>query len=459
MSSKEAQRPGLVKAAIAGKITNEDGAVALGISKRHFRRLRAAYLRAGVEGLLHGNRGRPAANRLPEADRAAILERISGDWAGLNDCHLTEKLRELAGLEVSRETVRRLRREAGIAPVRRRRAPKHRSRRLREACEGTMALIDASEHAWFGAEHPRLNLLGAIDDATGKLLVLHFRPHEDLHGYTELLRRLVTGPGRPTRLYGDRLGVFVRNDDSWSLEEELAGEQHPTQFRQMLIELAIGYIAAHSPQAKGRIERLWATLQDRLVQELHLRGITTAAAAEVYLPEFIADYNRRFAVPAREVSSAWRRAPRDLERILACRYRRQVARDNTVSIPGRWIQLPPRRGGRSWHPRRVELRELLDGRLRVYWQGRLAAEEPWPPGQTFTLVPRGSAKPPHRGALGIDRTGSRPKPDRAQVRLQSRPQKPGIGHHTNRRRMKPDHPWKARIHRESAAAAASTGRT
>ena len=440
MSSKEARRPGLVQAALAGKVTNREAAQALKISTRQFRRLKAAYRRAGVGGLLHGNRNRPAHNRLSPVDRERILELIQGKFAGLNDSHLTEKLRELEQLDVCRETVRRVRKAAGIAPTRRRRAPLHRRRRLREAREGALVLVDASEHLWFGAAAPRVSLLGALDDATGRILSLHFRPHEDLHGYTELLRRLLTTHGVPCNLYGDRLGVFVRNDKHWTLEEELAGQQSPTQFGQMLAELAVGFIAAHSPQAKGRIERLWETLQDRLVQELRLRIITTVETAEAFLSEFIADHNRRFALPARETASAWRRAPRDLDRILACRYHRVVARDNTVTLPGRWIQVPPGPRQRSFHGCRVEVRELLDGRLRVLYQDRLIAEQPAPT-EPFHLVPRKSA----RAAGGCD-----PKPDahqrptiddRPALRLPSRPRKPARGG-SARPRPKPTHPWK-----------------
>lgn len=440
MSSKEARRPGLVQAALAGKVTNAEAARALGLGVRQFRRLKAAFRRAGVEGLLHGNRGGRAPNRLSDTDRERIVELINGKYAGLNDSHLTEKLCELEELAVSRETVRRLRQAAGIAPVRRRRAPKHRRRRLREARRGALVLVDASEHHWFGEPIPRWNLLGALDDATGEILVLHFRPEEDLHGYTQVLRRLLTAYGLPCNLYGDRLGVFVRNDDHWTLEEELAGRQSPTQFGQMLAELAIGYIAAHSPQAKGRIERLWETLQDRLVQELRLRAITTVEAAEAYLPEFIVDHNRRFAQPARETASVWRRAPRDLDRILACRYSRVVARDNTVTLPGRWIQIPPGPGRRSWHSCRVEVRERLDGLLQVFHHDHLIAAQAWDQ-SGFTLVPRGSAKPRRRTKLGIDLPGSRPKLDPSSSRLKTQPRKPGIGHYTNRRKPKPDHPW------------------
>jgi hypothetical protein len=314
---------------------------------------------------------------------------IHGRYAGLNDTHLTEKLCEVEQLTVSRELVRRIRIAAGIAPTRRRRAPKHRARRLRCAREGALVLVDGSDHRWFGPDAAPATLLGALDDATDRILTLHFRPHEDLHGYTTLLHQLVGAHGLPCSLYGDRLSVFVRNDDHWTLEEELAGRQSATQFGQMLAELAIGFIAAGSPQAKGRIERLWATLQDRLVAELRLRSSLTPAAAEAFLPEFIADFNRRFAVPPRDTLRAWRPAPRHLERILACRYLRAVARDNTVSLPGRSIQLPPRDRGRSWHGRRVELRERLDGCLQVFHDQQLIAEQPWPQ-PPFTLAPHDS---------------------------------------------------------------------
>lgn len=457
MSSKEARRPGLVQAALAGKVTNREAAQALKLSVRQFRRLKAAYRRAGVGGLLHGNRKRLAHNRLAAVDRQRILDLMNGRLAGLNDCHLTEKLRELEAVDVSRETVRRLRQTAGIAPTRRRRAPQHRSRRLREAREGALVLVDASDHRWFGEAVPRASLLGALDDATGRILALHFRPHEDLHGYAELLRRLLTTHGLPCNLYGDRLGVFVRNDKHWTLDEELAGQQSPTQFGQMLAELAIGFIAAHSPQAKGRIERLWETLQDRLVQELRLRGITSVEQAEAFLPEFIADFNRRFACPARDSCSAWRRPPRDLAQLLACRYQRTVARDNTVTVHGRWIQIPPGPHRRSFHSCRVEVRELLDGRLQVRHRDRLIAEQPAPPG-AFVLLSPDSRRDKRLREGKTDAHNRSRIDDHAAVRLRSRAPKATLGRLTNIRRPKPQHPWK-RLHSNLLPKTAGAGGT
>ena len=386
MSRKEARRPGLVQAAVAGRITTAAGAHALAISSRQFRRLKARYQAEGVRGLVHRHRGRPSPRHLDGAVHDRVTELVRTTYQDFNDCHATEKLQELEGLPVSRSTVRRIRRALGRPPKRRRRPPQHRARRPRHPAMGRLVLIDGSSFDWL-EPGPRLLLLGAIDDATSSVLALHFRPAEDLHGYLTLLGRLVARDGLPVTLYGDRLGVFVRNDAHWTLEEELQGAQHPTQFGEILRDLGIGYIAAHSPQAKGRIERLWATLQDRLVAELRLRGITSLGAAEAFLPTYLADHNRRFAQPPATTTAAWRRPPRDLADRLSCRYTRCVARDNTVRLGPRLVQIPRGPHGRSYAGCRVEVRECLDGRLLVDYQGRRLITAP-APADGFVLIPR-----------------------------------------------------------------------
>ncbi len=308
MSRKEARRPGLVQLAVAGKITTAEGARSLEMSLRQFRRLKVRYRAEGVRGLVHRRRGQPSGRGLDVEVRDRVVELVQTTYRDFNDCHCTEKLRDVEGLRVSRSTVRRLRRARGLPPKRRRRPPQHRARRPRRPAMGSLVLVDGSEFDWLGTGTP-LFLLGAIDDATSAIVALHFRPAEDLHGYLTLLRQLAARVGLPVTLYGDRLGVFVRNDDHWSLEEELQGAQHPTHFGAILRDLGIGYIAAHSPQAKGRIERLWETLQDRLVAELRLHGIQTVAAAEAFLPTYLADHNRRLAQPPAETTAAWRRPP------------------------------------------------------------------------------------------------------------------------------------------------------
>jgi hypothetical protein len=344
-------------------------------------------------------------------------------YVGFNDAHLTEKLTEEHALAVSRETVRRIRRALGRPPQRARRPPRARRRRTPEAARGSLVQIDGSPFAWFGDGAPPGMLLGAVDDATTEILALGFRPSEDVHGYATLFRQLFTTHGLPLAIYGDRLNLLVRNDAHWSLEEQLAGTQFPTHLGRILQDLGVGYIAARSPQAKGRIERLWGTLQDRLTSELRLRGITTVEAAHAYLPAFIADFNRRFAKLPATAQPVWRRPPKDLAVILSCRYRRVVARDNTVPVGERWVQL---RGGRSYAGVRVEVRELLDGRLVVLHNGVLRGTTP-SPGPHFVLIPR--------RAPSADRHASKPRAPQPPPRPRRTPKT-----HTGRRPL-PAHPW------------------
>lgn len=415
MGVRDARRLGQLEAARRGETTNRKAARVLGISVRQFIRLKQRLDEQGARGLLHGNRGRPAANRLEERTRQRVEALLQHEEVRLNDCHVVDLLAG-EGMSVSDDSVRRLRIALGLKPVHARRSSLHHRRRERKEREGDMVLIDGSDHAWLGTQRPRLTLIGAIDDATGHVLVLTFRPREDLHGYAVVLREMLTHFGVPGLLYGDHTGIAVRNDRHWTREEELEGRQLPPQFGQMLEELGIRYIAAGSPQAKGRIERLWRTLQDRLLKELALAGITTMEAAEAYLPGFIERFNRRFGCPAREATPSWQRSPRHFERLLACRYQRVVRRDNVVTLPDCTLQLPPGPHRRSHQGRQVEVRELLDGRIRVSYRGQLLLERP-APAAGFVLVSRSSRSESRRTARhdhlpAVEHTPKKPRTDR-----------------------------------------------
>jgi len=361
-----------------GKITLKEAGEKIGVSYRQAKRIRRAVRQKGAKGLIHGNVGRPPPNRISEALRRRVLELSQGKYKEFNDSHFTEKLLEQEAVRLSRETVRRLRRCAGIEPKRRRRVTQHRKRRERMAQEGAMVLWDGSPHLWFGPKHPPCCLMAAMDDARGKLLAARFFPFEGSSGYLWLLKTIVNQYGIPLILYHDRHGALRRNDSHWTLEEQLAGRQEPTQVGWALEALGIRSIAALSPQAKGRIERLFGTLQDRLGAELRSEGIHTLEEANVFLKRFIRRFNHRFELPPRESQKAWREVPKnlDLDRILSFRYTSTVGNDNTVRIGGLLLDVPPGPKRRSYAKAKVEVRQLLNGSWRIYYQDQLLAKYP-----------------------------------------------------------------------------------
>lgn len=364
------------------RISVGQAAKGLGLTPRQVRRLRVRLREAGPAALIHGNRGRRSDCRLPEALTTQILTLARGRYAGLNDVHLTEKLTTIEGFVVSRATVQRVLRAAGLRSPRRRRPPRHRSRRPRKAQAGLLLQLDGSPCAWFGPTQPPCSLLAAIDDATGAVLAATFRAQEDAAGYLTLLRTLGMTVGLPAAVYTDAHGIFVRNDAHWTLAEELQGHQDPTQVGRALQALGIHHLVAESPQAKGRIERLWNTLQDRLVAELRLAGSTTMAAGNAFLvATFLPAFNAQFAVPPAVAASAYRPVPRgcDLDRVCAFHYSRQVALDNTVRVATVILQLAPGPHRRSSARAQAEVVQCLDGSWRVYLGDRLITTTPAPP--------------------------------------------------------------------------------
>jgi hypothetical protein len=368
------------------QITVAQAAEALGLTVRQVRRLRAGLRRAGPAALIHGNRGHRSLRRLPDALRTQILVLARGRYAGLNDHHLTEKLTAIEGIIVSRATVQRVLRAAGVGSPRHRRPPRHRRRRPRRAQAGLLCQLDGSPFAWFGPTQPACSLLAAIDDATGAVLAGTFRAQEDAAGYLRLLHTLGRTVGLPAAVYTDGHGIFVRHDPHWTRAEELQGYQDPTQVGQALQTLGIHHIVANSPQAKGRIERLWNTCQDRLVVELALAGITTPTEGDIFLATtFLPAFNAQFGVPAAVPASAYRPVPRsvDLDRTCAFHYTRQVALDNTVRVAEVVLQLGPGPHRRSYARAQADVVQCLDGSWRVYVGTRLVTTTPAPldPGQ------------------------------------------------------------------------------
>src|SRR5450631_1161233 len=310
-----------------------------------------------------------------------ILTLARGKYRGFNDSHFTEKLCSEEGLSLSRETVRGILRAAKLASPQKRRPRQYRSRRPPRPRFGMMALTDASRHDWLQGRGPQLTLIAFQDDATGQILAAHFQLEaENTLGYLRALRSMIATHGVPLSLYRDRHSIFQRNDAHWTLAEQLAGKQTPTQLGRALDELGIQQIPAYSPQAKGRIERAWRTFQDRLVSELRLARATTLQQANAVLERFCADYNQRFARPPADATRDFRSLPRrfDLARCLSLRYQRVVSPDHVITLGAHAIALPSLKGGRGYAGETVELSHQLDGTLRVYRGDLLLLAQPLP---------------------------------------------------------------------------------
>jgi transposase len=301
LNKKEQRRLMVLNLVGAGKMTAEEAGGLLGLSMRHVRRILAAYRKEGAAALAHGNRGRKPYNALNGGVRKQVVELAQSTYAGCNTQHLSELLAEREGIVLSRSSVRRILLGVGIRSPRKRRPPKHRSRRERYPQEGMLLQTDGSDHDWLEGRGPHLNLIGAIDDATGEVPYALFRDEEDAQGYILLLRQIVAKHGIPCALYHDRHGIFERSKkEPETIEEQLEGKKKPTQFGRVMEELGIISIPSLSPQAKGRIERLWGTFQDRLVSELRIAGASNKEEANRVLWDFLPRYNQRFVVPAAE---------------------------------------------------------------------------------------------------------------------------------------------------------------
>lgn len=371
LGSREQKRATVLNQVLAGSLTLPEGAAVLGLSVRQLKRLKRRYRQRGPAALLHGNRGRPPWQAVPLEQQARIRALAQGRYLGFNHQHLTEMLQEHEQLPFHRTTVRRILLAAGLRTPRVRRPPHHRSRRDRMAREGVLLQADGSRHRWLGPDAPFLTLIGAIDDATGTVPAAVFREQEDAQGYLQVLQQVVRTKGIPLGLYVDHHGIFQRHGNGRSsLEDELEASPVLTQVGRALQELGIQLIFAQSPQAKGRVERLWGTLQDRLGSELRLAQVTSLPEANQLLARYLQRFNRQFAVPARDPTCAYEPVPvgLKLDRIFCFKYERLVHADNTVRFDGREIQLLPLAERRSWVRARVEVHEHFDGAIAVYYR-------------------------------------------------------------------------------------------
>jgi hypothetical protein len=271
--------------------------------------------------------------------------------------------------------------------------------------------LDGSRHRWFGPTRPYATLIAVQDDASGAVLGATFREQEDAAGYFSVLRTVLERRGVPLAVYSDRHGIFWRSrHERESQAEELAGQSTPTQLGRALGECGIQAIFANSPQAKGRIERLWGTFQDRLVAELRLAEVTTIAAANLFLVSYLGRHNARFACVPQDGQAAWRRLPANMsaESVCCFKYARMVGSDSTVHLDGALLQLPPRGARGTWAHERIELRQYLDGSFSAHAPGGRELARSAVPVAPPTLRAKHYTRAPIPGVAPLRRGGTSP---------------------------------------------------
>jgi transposase len=367
LTMEEQKRIAVIGKVFRGELTMSKAAEVLAVSERQTYRIKARIRSKGASGAAHGNRGREC----PWKEKKEVCEKVvklyRAKYRGFNDTHFNEKLKEMEGVNLSREKVRQILRRAGIATIRQRRGRKYRSRRNRKELYGMMLQVDGSPHNWLEGRGDRLCLVGAIDDATSKVLAAFFEEVETSAAYFNLFEAIFRREGLPMSVYADRHSIFY-TDREMTIEEQLANKRPVTQVGRALRDLGVTLIPAGSPQAKGRIERLWGTFQDRLVSELRLAGARNKYEAQQVLNRYLPEYNRRFSIPAKQTDSAWRSLPEtvNLKQTLCFKMTRFVANDNTISIKNEILQIPKGSPARSFARKKVDINVFPDGSLEIY---------------------------------------------------------------------------------------------
>ena len=365
MSRKELHRLEILGRVLERRLTQAKAAEQLGLSLRQVERLCRKLRLEGPDGLVSKKRGRPGNRKLPDSLREHALSLVLAQYVDFGPTLAAEKLRERHGLEVSVETLRRWMIEAEIWVPRSQRTRRVYPPRHRRSCVGELIQIDGCDHEWFEDRAPRCTLLVYVDDATSRLMELRFAKSESTFDYFEATRSYLERHGKPVAFYSDQASVFrVTNS-------HVRQNGGVTQLGRALSELNIDIICANTPQAKGRVERAHLTLQDRLVKELRLRGISTLGEANAYAPEFMEDFNARFGKEPLSGHDAHRpvRGDEDPELILSHREQRKVSKELTVHFRRAVYLLEPGPGTLELRGKRCDVHEFLDGRIEIRYAG------------------------------------------------------------------------------------------
>ncbi len=420
---REVDRLEVIREVAGKRLRQREAGERMGLSVRQVKRLLRRYRELGARGLISGHRGRKANNAIAPEVRAEILGVVRERYWDFGPTLAHEKLTEVHSYGVSVETLRKWMAAEGLWRSRKRRGMRVHQSRPRRTALGELVQVDGSPHRWFEERGPYCTLIVFIDDATSRLMALRLVEAETTEAYMRTLRGYLDQYGRPVAVYSDKHGIFRVN------QQDCEGEL--TQFTRALQTLDIQPIHANTPQAKGRVERANETLQDRLVKELRLGGIDSMQEANAFLPEFMADHNRRFAVPPHHPQDAHRRVLHDaasVDLILSHHSIRKLSRNLTLRYRNREYQVLNQGKGYRLRSSPVTVCEAFDGHVTLLCQGKTL---------DYRILAEGQAPIPLDDEKSLHRTV-----DTARVLQRKRPKyKPS-----------PDHPWNRwRRHRSTPA--------
>ena len=406
MSVKELRRVHVIRQTMEKKLTHVKAGTLLGLTPRHIRRLIERVAQAGDQGLAHRGRGKPSNRQIPEQVKTKVLKLYEKQYGDFGPTLAAEKLAERHGMTVHAETLRGWLLAKGVTHFQRRKRP-HRAWRERKAQVGELVQLDGSHHDWFEGRGPRCVLMAYIDDASSRVYA-RFYAYEGTIPALDSFTRYVTRYGIPLALYADKHTTY-QSPAPPTVDEQLAGVKSTSQFGRALGELGVELIPAHSPQAKGRVERLFKTFQDRVIKEMRLADVSTLDTANQFLTGYLPIYNQRFAVQPAQAADLHRPCPahRELNRMLCLKTMRCLRKDFTIVYQGGLYQI--HETIRAPH---VLVEEHVNGTMRITHQGR---------------------------ALGFHAITSRPVKATA-----------GTSVHLPRRSVtpRPDHPWRQRLRPE-----------
>jgi transposase len=358
LRQKDLKRLHVMHKVLEGTMTQAEAADLISLTERQIRRIVKRIRQEGDKGIGHAARGKPSNRKLPKKLKNRIVRLYTTTYPDFGPTLFTEKLEEREGIVISRETARAWLMGEGLWKKQRRRKA-HRQWRERKARFGEMLQMDGSHHDWFEGRGPRCVLMAYSDDATGSVYG-RFYGYEGTIPAMDSFTRYITKYGIPMSVYLDKHTTYK----SWARRDEFREAEPVSQFGRALAELGVKMLHAHSPQAKGRIERLFNTFQDRMVKEMRLRGVSTIPEANRFLASYLPVYNRRFSVPPKKKENLHRTVNVELDTILCVKTERTLRNDHTIQHNGTLYQIKDR-----IRAEKVVVEELIDGSMRIRHKG------------------------------------------------------------------------------------------